>query len=89
LTSVDISNCNISSFNIYNHKKTINNTSYTDSSIIDPTYEDIKYYCNTVNLETPIEGTKYNIDIDQYRKNLSIPAEYGVYSNFPTDKHSN
>lgn len=89
LTSVDISNCNISSFNIYNHKKTINNTTYTDSSIINPTYEDIKYYCNTVNLGTPAQSIKYNIDINEYRKNLSVPAEYGVYSDFPTYKHSN
>lgn len=89
LTSVDISNCNISTFNIFNHKKTINNTLYTDSSISLPTLADIKYYCNTVNLGTPSVGTKYEIDINSYRNNQSIPIEYGVYSDFPIEKYSN
>lgn len=85
-TNVNINNIDLSIMNIVNYKKTYNNTLYSDSSISNPTMNDIKYYCNTVNLGTPTNGTLYNINYNNYKKRFSLPVEFGVYSTFPTDK---
>jgi hypothetical protein len=83
IENFDISKCNISSYNIFVHKNKLNNTTYNTTYDL----QDIKYYCNTINLGNILENTKFIIDIDKFRNNLTVPIEYGVYSNFPDAKY--
>ena len=83
VTNFSTEHCNLSTFDIINYKKSKNNTLYS----VAPTIEDIKYYCNTVNLGEPAAGTLYNINLNKHKTSLSVPSEYGVFSNFPVNKY--